>query len=138
MQITNEILLGFIHCPYKAYRKYKSEIGEISDYEKTFNELKCSRKLLFSETLSSAKILIRTQSEGNNFTFNNGTILDPKFSNSNTEIALDGIEFIGKNKAILILLTPFEKITQTDKLFVALQSSFIQSEFNIKIESCIV
>jgi predicted RecB family nuclease len=136
MQITNEILLGFIHCPYKAYRKCKSEIGEISDYEKTFNELKYSRKLLFLETLLSAKTLIRTQSEGTNFTFNDGIILDPKFSNSNTEIILDGIEFIGKNKAIPILLTPFEKTTPTDKLFVSLQASLIQSEFNIKIESC--
>lgn len=136
MQITNEILLGFIHCPYKAFRKCKSEIGEISDYEKTFNELKYSRKLLFSETLSSQNILIRTQAEGNNFILKNGTILDLKLSNSNAKIILDGIEFIGKNKAIPILLIPFEKIKQTDKLFVALQASIIQSEFNLKIENC--
>jgi len=136
MQINDDILLGFIHCPYKAYKKYKSEIGEISDYEKIFNELKCSRKLLFSETLSSAKTLIRTQSEGTNFTFNDGTILNPKFANSNTKITLDSIEFIGKNKAIPILLTPFKKITQTDKLFVSLQASLIQNEFNLKVERC--
>lgn len=136
MQITNEILLSFIHCSYKAYRKCKSESGEISDYEKTFNELKYSRKLLFSKTLSSTKTLIRTQSEGTNFTFNDGIILDPKFSNSNTEIILDGIEFIGKNNAIPILLTPFEKITQTDKLFISLQASLIQTEFNLKVENC--
>lgn len=136
MKITNEILLGFIHCPYKAYRKCKSESGEISDYEKTFNELKYSRKLLFSETLSSTKTLIRTQSEGTNFTFNDGIIFDQNFSNSNAEIILDGIEFIGKNNAIPILLTPFEKITQTDKLFVALQASLIQNEFNLQVENC--
>lgn len=136
MQITNEILGNFIHCPYKTYRKCKFEIGEVSDYEKTFKELKYSRKLIFSEVLSSTKTLIRTQLEGNNFTFNNGTVLDPKFSNSKTEIILDGIEFIGKNKAIPILLIPFEKITQIDKLFVSLQASFIQSEFNLKVESC--
>jgi len=136
MQITNEILLGFIHCPYKAYRKYKSENGEISDYEKLSHELKCSQKLLFSEILSSEKKLIKTQPTGNNFTLNAGTILEPKFSNSNIEIILDGIEFIYKNKVIPILLTPFEKITQTDKLFVALQASFIQSEFNLKVENC--
>jgi hypothetical protein len=55
MQISNEILLSFIHCPYKAYRKCQSEIGEISDFEKLFRELKHSQKLLFSETLLSAK-----------------------------------------------------------------------------------
>lgn len=136
MQITNDILLSFIHCPYKAYRKCKSEIGEISDYEKIFNELKCSRKLLFLEKLSSAKTLIRTQSAGNNFAFNDGIILDQKFINTNTEIILDGFEFIGKNKVIPILLTPFEKITQTDKLLISLQASLIQTEFNLKVECC--
>ena len=40
MQITNEILFSFIHCPYKAYRKYKSESGEITDYEKLSCDLK--------------------------------------------------------------------------------------------------
>ena len=68
--------------------------------------------------------------------FTDGTILEPKFSNSNIEIIPDGIEFIGKNKIIPILITPFEKITKTDKLFVTLKSSFIQNEFNFKIESC--
>jgi predicted RecB family nuclease len=136
MQITNEILLSFIHCPYKAYRKCKSEIGEMSDYEKTFNELKYFQKLLFSETLSSEKKLIKTQSIGNHFTFKDGTLLDPIFSNSNIEIILDGIEFIGKNKAIPILITPFEKITRTDKLFVSLQAAHIQSEFHFQVESC--
>lgn len=136
MQITNEILLSFIYCPYKAYRKCKSESGEISDYEKLSSELKHSQKLLFSETLSSAKNLIRTQAVGDNFTYNKGTILDSKFSNSNAEITPDGIEFIGKNKAIPILLTPFEKITKTDKLFVALQASYLQNEFSFQIENC--
>ncbi|MFH1322066.1 MAG: TM0106 family RecB-like putative nuclease [Bacteroidota bacterium] len=138
MQITNEILLSFIHCSYKAYRKYKSEIGEISDYEKIFGQLKRSRKLLYSEILTSENIFIKTQSEGEgtDFTFNNKIIIDHKLSNSNAEIILDGIEFIDKSKVILILLTPFEKITQTDKLFFALQSSFIQSEFNLNVESC--
>lgn len=91
--------------------------------------------MLFSEPHSSAKTLIRIHSADTNFAFNNRIILDQKFSNSNAEIILDGIEIIGKNKVIPILLTPFEKITQTDKLFIALQSSFIQSEFNLKIES---
>ncbi|MEI6124671.1 MAG: TM0106 family RecB-like putative nuclease [Bacteroidota bacterium] len=108
----------------------------MSDYEKTFNELKYSRKLLFSETLSSEKKLIKTKPTGNIFTFKDGIILDPKFSNSNIEIILDGIEFIGKNKIIPILILPFEKITRTDKLFVSLQAAYIQSEFHFQVEHC--
>ena len=136
MQITNEILLGFIHCPYKAYRKYTSESGSISSYEKLSNELKYSQKLLFSEMLSSEKKLIKTKPAENNFTFNTGAILDPKFSNSNIEIIPDSIEFIGKNKIIPILITPFEKITKTDKLFVSFQATYLQSEFHFQIEHC--
>ena len=60
MQITNEILLGFIRCPYKAYRKSKSESGEISDFEKISNELANSQKLLFAEILFAEKRLIKT------------------------------------------------------------------------------
>ena len=136
MQITNEILLGFIYCPYKAYRKNKSESGEISDYEKLSIDLKYSQKLLFSKALSSEKKQIKTQPTGNNFTFKDGTILDPKFSNSNIEIIPDGIEFIGKNKIIPILITPFEKITKTDKLFVSFQAAYLQNEFHFQIEHC--
>ena len=120
----------------QTYRKCQSEVGEISDFEKFFFELKNSQKLLYPETLSSAKSKVRTQSAENNSTHNFATILNPKFTNPNIEIILDSIEFIGKNKAIPILLTPFEKITQTDKLFVSIQASFIQSRFNINIESC--
>lgn len=99
MQITNEILLGFIHCPYKAYRKSKSENGEISEFEKLSNELKYSQKLLFSEKKS-----IKTPPAENNFTFTNSVIIGHKFSNTNADIILDDIEFIGKNKIIPILM----------------------------------
>jgi len=136
MQITNEILHAFIHCPYKAYRKNKSENGEISDYEKLFQELKDSQKLLFSERLSSENKLIKTQPKGNNFSFKEGTILNSIFSNSNIEIIPDGIEFIGKNKIIPIILIPFEKITRTDKLFVSFQATYLQNEFHFQIEHC--
>ncbi|MDP2336266.1 MAG: TM0106 family RecB-like putative nuclease [Bacteroidota bacterium] len=136
MQITNEILHCFIHCPYKAYRKSKSENGEISDFEKLSDELSNSQKIVFTEKLFTEEKLIKTQSVENNFTFTDGIIIDQKFSNSKIDLILDGIEFIGKRKAIPILLTPFEKITQTDKLFLSLQASFIQSEFNLNVENC--
>ena len=136
MQISNEIILSFIHCPYKAYRKCQSEFGEISDFEKFFSELKHSQKFLFMETLSIARTQIGSHSEENNSTHNFGTIFNPKFTNPSIEIILDGIEFKDENKAIPILLTPFEKVTETDKLFVSMQASFIQSQFNINIESC--
>ena len=136
MQITNEILLSFLHCPYKAYRKRSSENGKLSDFEQLSKEFTISQKVLFAEKLSTEKRLIGSLLTETDFTFTNGVIINQRFSNTNVELFLDGIEFIGKNRIIPILITPFEKITQTDKLFIALQSSYIQSEFNLNIESC--
>ena len=136
MQITNEILLGFIHCPYKAYRKSKSESGVITDFEKLSNELSKSQKKRFSEVVLSENRLIKTQSPESNFTFTKGVIIGQKLSNTNTEIVLDGIEFIGKNKIVPILITPFEKVKKTDKLFLSVQALYLQNEFHFQIEQC--
>jgi predicted RecB family nuclease len=136
MQITNEILFGFIHCPYKAYRKSKSENGEFSDFEKLFIELKSTQKLLFSENISSEKKLIKIQRVEDNIAFTNGVIIDQKFFNANVEIILDGIEFVGRNKIIPILISPFEKVSNSDKLFLSFQASYLQSEFHFQIEHC--
>jgi len=119
MQITNEILLSFLHCSYKAYRKYKTEIGDISDYEKLSNDLKYSQKLLFTAKIASENKLIAAQSTESKFTFTEGIIIDKKFSDSYIEIILDGIEFIGKNKIIPIFIIPFKKLPRlTNFLFL--------------------
>ena len=137
MQITNEILLSFIHCPYKAYRKNKSENGEISDFEKLSIKLKNSQKTLFTEKLSSEKKLIENQPIASNFTFTiNGVVIGQQFSDSNALLILDGIEILGKDKIIPILLIPFEKASKVDKLFVSLQSAYLQNEFHFQIEHC--
>jgi predicted RecB family nuclease len=136
MQITNEILLSFLNCPYKAYRKWNSENGKLSDFEQVSAELTKFKKLLFVEKLSTENKLIRSLLTDTDSKVTNGVIVNQKFSNTNVELVLDGIEFIDKNRIIPILITPFEKITQTDKLFIALLSSYIQSEFNLNIESC--
>ncbi len=59
MQITNEILLSFLNCPYKAYRKWNSENGKLSDFEQLSAELTKSQKVLFAEKLSTENKLIR-------------------------------------------------------------------------------
>lgn len=51
-------------------------------------------------------------------------------------LIIDRIEFTGNKNIIPIFITPFEKVTKTDKLFIALQATFIQKEFNLLIENC--
>ena len=136
MQITNEILLSFLYCPYKAYRKRSSENGKLSDFEQLSKKFTVSQKVLFAEKLSTEKRLIRSQLREDDLTFTKGVIINQKFSNTNTDIVLDGIEFISRNKIIPILITPFEKISKTDKLFISFQAIYLQNEFHFQIEHC--
>ncbi len=136
LRINNEILLDFIHCPYKAYRKSKHQKGIISDYETLYGQLKQAQKISFEKSISKNSKPILHQ-----ITFN-GTIpkesiaLDFNFKNENIDLAVDGIEFFDKKKFIPIFITPFEKVTRTDKFFLALQAFFIQNEFNLQVENC--
>jgi predicted RecB family nuclease len=51
-------------------------------------------------------------------------------------VTLDGIELLSKKNFRPVFITPFEKITKVDKIFVALQSALIQNEFNIQADCC--
>lgn len=136
MQITNEIINDFIHCQYKAYRKSKSQTGSISEYELLCNQLKQKQKANFLKNISENKTFISSNVVFDNITPNSGISLNLKFTNENIDLTLDGIEFIGKKNIIPVFITPFEKVTKTDKLFLALQAMFIQNEFNLQIENC--
>jgi hypothetical protein len=58
------------------------------------------------------------------------------FVNENIDISLDGIEFSEKKYFTPIFITPFEKVTRVDKLFLALQCALIQTNFNIQASIC--
>lgn len=136
MQITNEILLSFLNCPYKAHRKWSSDNGKQSDFEQLSAEFSKSQKVLFAEKLSTENKLIRSLLTETDFTVTNGVIINHGFSNTNIELVLDGIELIDKNRIIPILITPFEKISKTDKLFLSFQATYLQNEFHFQIEHC--
>ena len=136
MQINNEILNDFINCHYKAYRKSKQQSGTISDYQILYNQLRQKGKENFERTISKNKSLIVYNPNSDNTTPEEGISLNLKFANDNTDITLDGVEFTGKKNIIPIFITPFEKVTTADKLFVSLQATFIRNEFNIQIDNC--
>ncbi|MEO8149770.1 MAG: TM0106 family RecB-like putative nuclease [Bacteroidia bacterium] len=134
MRVNNEILNNFIRCQYKAYLKNKQQTGIISDYEILYKQLKQTQKNNFEKTLFDKLIFSNTTFE--NIIPKEGVALNLKFENENIDLTLDGIEFISKKNIIPIFITPFEKVTKTDKLFLALQASYIQNEFNLQVESC--
>ena len=118
MFVTNEILNAFINCKYKAYRKSNNHLGNVSEYQLLYNKLKLTQKSIFEETLPKNKLF------------------NLKFTNCNIDLVLDGIEHIGKKNIAPIFITPFEKIAKSDKLFLALQATFIQNEFNYHVVYC--
>lgn len=134
MQINNEILYDFIYCQYKAYRKSKNQTGSISEYQILYNQLK--QKSNFEKIISENENFISTNATFDSIIPINGTSLNLKFINENIDITLDGIVFTGKKNIVPIFITPFEKVTKADKLFLALQATFIQNEFNLQIENC--
>lgn len=133
MQINNEILKDFIICHYKAYRKSKHQTGTITDYQILCNELRQKAKENFERTISKNPNFICINSNFDNITSKEGISLNLKFANENIDLTLDGIEFAGKKNITPIFITPFEKVAIADKLFVALQGTFIQNEFKLQI-----
>jgi len=136
MLINNEILHDFIVCHYKAYRKSKHQAGTISDYQSLYNQLKQKGKENFERTIIKNNNPTAYHQNIDNNAPEEGISLNFKFANANIDITLDGIEFTGKKNIIPIFITPFEKVTTTDKLFISLQAKYIQNEFNLQIENC--
>lgn len=133
MLINNEILNDFIFCHYKAYRKSKQQTGIISDYQSLYNQLKQKGKENFERTITKNTNIIYPNCDN---APEEGILLNFKFANVNIDITLDGVEFIGKKNITPIFITPFEKVTTNDKLFLSLQATYIQNEFNLQIENC--
>ena len=109
MIITNEILNAVIHCRYKAYLIKTSQPSTKTEFETVVAKLK-------EKQIS---------------------IIDTKqitFKNSEIDLVLDGIYKDKKNYSVPILISPFEKVQNTDKLFVSLQAHYLKQHFNLKIE----
>ena len=134
MQINDDILHDFIYCQYKAFLKSKHQKGILSEYQNLYNQLKQNQKFQFEKTLSENKTLICNNSTFDNTIPKTGISINLKFTHANITLIFDGIEFTGNNNIIPIFITPFEKITKYDKQFIALQSYYIQNEFNIHVE----
>jgi predicted RecB family nuclease len=68
-------------------------------------------------------------------------IVDSKqisFKNTEIDLVLDGISKDRKNNFVPILVSPFEKVSNSDKLFIALQAYFLKQNFHLKIEEAVI
>jgi predicted RecB family nuclease len=109
MVIDNELINAIIHCKYKAYLKRNSQSSARTDFEIVVEKLKEKQKSIVG-------------------------CKEISFKNTEMDLILDGISNDNKNYSIPILISPFEKVQKSDKLFIALQAYFIKQNFNLKIE----
>ncbi len=58
MQISDEILSGFINCQYKAYLISENKAGSISEYQILYNQLKQKHKANFEKNISKNETLV--------------------------------------------------------------------------------
>ncbi len=135
MQINNEILYDFIQCQYKAYEKNKQQIGIISDYQILCNQLKQTQKINFEKILSENIKQIFPKITLDSAIPKEGIALNLNFTTEKIDLTVDGIEFTGKKNIIPIFITPFEKVTKSDKFFVALQAEIKKAiKFKVNLE----
>ncbi|MCW5912136.1 MAG: TM0106 family RecB-like putative nuclease [Cyclobacteriaceae bacterium] len=120
MQITDGIIHDLIHCPYKAYRKFRHEKGNNLEYQQLYDRLKQIQQERFSKTINRKEEVV----------------LNYKFTNATIDLTLDGVEFTGGKSILPIFISPFEKIKTVNKLFVALQAMFIQDQFDLRVDTC--
>ena len=136
MLVTNDILYSFINCQYKAYLKGKQQLESTSEYQILYTKLKQIQTDNFEKQFSTIREVFSKNISFDNSFNKEANALNVKFANENIDISLDGIEFSGKKFFTPILITPFEKVTRVDKLFLALQCTLIQTNFNIQAPLC--
>ncbi len=136
MQLTDEILLAFINCPYKGYLKSNGQKGFETEYQILFNQLKKTQTDTITKSIKEL-----TNYEGDNKTFEkliskNAIYTNLQFKTDKLNIAIDVVEFIENKKIIPTLILPLEKVTKADKLYLAIKATLVQNECNLQTESC--
>jgi predicted RecB family nuclease len=106
--IDNDIINAIIHCKYKAYLKMRGQSSSKTDYEKVIRKLK-EKQILIVKT----KQII--------------------FKKMKINLILDGV-YKDEKGLIPILVSPFEKVQKSDKLFIALQAYFLKQNFKLQVE----
>lgn len=135
MKITNEILHAIIHCNQKAFLK-KVQENQLpkTEFQTVFETLK-QRQQSVIQTKLSLDSDFHNIDYSSDLKFEKGkTQLQISFKNTEVDLRLDGIYYDQRNSFTPILISPFEKVQKSDKLFIALQSHYLKQNFNFKIE----
>jgi predicted RecB family nuclease len=134
MKITNEILHAVIHCNHKAFlTKVQENPLPKTEFQTIFETLK-QKHLSATQTKLSSEIGFQNIDYSSDLKFEKGkSYLQISFKNIEVDFKLDVIYYDQKNSFTPILISPFEKVQKSDKLFIALQAHYLKQNFNLKI-----
>lgn len=135
MKITNEILHAVIYCNHKAFlKKVQRNQFPQTEFQTVFKTLKQKQQSVIQSKLSM-NLGFQNINYLPNLKLEKGkTYFQVSFKNAEIDLRLNGIYFNQNNRCTPILISPFEKVQKSDKLFIALQSYYLKNHFNLKIE----
>jgi predicted RecB family nuclease len=135
MKITNEILYAVIHCHHKVFLK-KVQENQLpqTEFQTVFETLKQKQQSVIQTKFSLDSDFQNIDYSSDLKFEKDKTYLQISFKNTEVDLRLDGIYYDQRNSFAPILISPFEKVQKSDKLFIALQSHYLKHNFNLKIE----
>jgi predicted RecB family nuclease len=134
MKITNEILHAVIYCNHKVFlKKVQENQFPQTEFQAVFKTLKQKQESAI-QTKLSIDLNFQNIDYLPNLKLEKGkTYFQVSFKNAEIDLRLDGFYFDQNNSCIPIIISPFEKVQKSDKLFIALQSYYLKHHFNLKI-----
>ena len=134
--ISNEIILSFLNCRYKAFRKFYGEAGVKTELEILYSRLKRMNKTKFhneiGKKLKDGKVAINIQLKPFTRMHDMSYIFDPFLESGLYQIKFDGLEIADslspkhKLSVLPIEILPQERITKTDKLALCTKSLILE------------
>ena len=98
MMISNEIILSFLNCRYKAFRKFYGESGVKTESEILYSHLKRMNKTKFyneiCKKLKDGKIAINIQLKPLTRMHDMIYVLDPFLESGPYQIKFNGLEIV--------------------------------------------
>jgi len=142
--INDEIIESFVNCKYKAYRKLNSEHGIKTEFELLQEEQLSMGKTEFYKRLSE-KYGENNLLKGYNFGKNRrvprmDVIIQPTLRTETYQISFDAIEINPDEKPnskkikIPILISPKEKISKIEKVFIAIKCVILSKTCGVEYE----
>lgn len=142
--ISNEIILAFLKCPYKAYQKFHNHSGSRTEYERVYDDVAEHSRTTFIQqlctTIPSEQVLQRGPLPKKRQIPTLTYVLSPSIQSKQYHIRFDLVEISPRSRRdttaqyIPYDIVPYGRVTKCDKLFLAIRSLIAAQLLSVSIE----